>query len=291
MPMRKFRETNIIPQSSTERLLPVEVLHNGYIRQISIMHGGLSILRSGARIERNENRDYHIVIISIRGSGRFIMESGETFTLGPGSLFFSNALGQGHRHLPVSSEWELCWMHIDRNAEWLFSPVPDYEVRPCQEWDEIRGCLNSLLMEDILRQKEFGEIENLQSQLLFQYLKRALLTENYRGKQLQYLKNFNNLWNEVSLHSSKKWNLDEICDYVHLSKAQATRICNTLFHASPAEKVCDIKLKQAFALLSNLNFSVSATAELIGYESISSFSVAFKNKFGFSPKEAGKHLQ
>jgi AraC-like DNA-binding protein len=288
--MRKFRESTVIPKTSTERIIPLEITDNRYFREISIKHCGLSILRAGARIERNKDRDYHILIISMRGTGRFVMESGETFLLSPGHLFFSNAQGQGHRHIPVTDEWELCWIQVKRDVDWLISPPMDFKVQACQEWKEIWGCMHSLLTEDMLRQKEFSEIENLQSQLLFHYLKRTLLDRIYQGKKQHYFKTFNELWSEVSLHISRKWDVEEICSFLNLSKSQATRLCREMFHTSLAGKVNDIKLRHAYSLLLNFNFTVSAVAEMIGYESISSFSVAFKNKFGFSPKSTASHL-
>lgn len=282
--MRRFRESNFIPSTSTERILPEEIIDR-YLGRSGIQNGGTSILRTGAQIERNTLRPYHIVIISLRGEGKFQMEDGTQFVLEPGSIFFSHADGQGHRHGPISPEWELCWLHVDEDAEWLTSPPPDYTFRPCPESRSIGNCIDSLLEEDILRQKEFGEIEDLQSRLLFHYLRRALSAGTYRGRQLHYVKLFNNLWNAVATDVGRKWTVEDVCAYVHLSKAQATRVCRELFGQSPASKIAEIKMRHASAMLSYFNVSVSAVAESVGYESVSSFSVAFKNHFGFSPKK------
>lgn len=286
--MRSFRETTIIPKNSVERIIPIDIIHNGYFKEMGVLHCGISILRGGARIDRNKNRDYHILIISIKGSGRFLMESGESFDLLEGRYFFSDANGQGHRHVPLTNEWELVWFQIKREADWLYRSHSDYHIEFCQVWQEIYRCLISIIQEDIFRQEGFVEMENLQIQLLFHYLKRTLSTGEYKGSQLRYLNKFNTLWNEISLSIDKKWNIDEICSFLHLSKAQASRICKQMFQMSLAEKVKDIKLRHAFSLLSNFNLTVSMVAEMIGYESISSFSVAFKNKFGCSPKNITK---
>ena len=57
------------------------------------------------------------------------------------------------------------------------------------------------------------------------------------------------------------------------------------FHASPAHWIKQKRLEQAAFLLKNANKNVSEVSMEIGYESVSHFIKAYKEKYGFTPKK------
>lgn len=283
--MIKFKDSNIITKNSYELILPESLLHTGYLNKIGIVQCGISRLKKGTLISRAANRKYHILIFCLSGEGSFFMEDGSEITLKPRQYFFSNACGQGHKHYPKTEEWELCWFQIQKECKWITNEVSDYECKESSHVNEIRYCMENILSENRWRLTDYILIQELYGQLLHIYLKRELETSKYSEYQLEYLTKFNQMWTNVSHNLDQPWDIAQICNYLSLSRSHVTRLCKLFYKKAPADIVREIRLKYARSLLANLNLSVSAVAELSGYNSISSFSVAYKNYFGETPKE------
>ena len=284
--MTKFKESNLITKNSYELLLPNELISKGYLAKTGILQCGISKLRKGSVISRISNRAYHILIFSISGEGVFIMENGLEIVLHPGQLFFSNAEGQGHKHYPKTEEWELCWFWISKECRWITQDSNDYMVKSSIHHDDIRYCLEQLLNENRLKLTEYTAMQELYGQLLHLHLKREVDTSILAGYQQEYLIKFNRLWNDISQSADQPWDIQHICQYMNLSRAHVTRLCKIFYKKSPADMVREIRMKYAYSLLANLNLQVATVAELSGYNSISSFSVAFKAYFGMAPNKA-----
>lgn len=283
--MAKFREFNRIPQNSIEQFIPVHLLDKEYFKNMGILRGGISILRKGCVISRPKGREYHIVIVTLKGTGKFIMENGVELVAEQGQYFFSAADGQGHKHLPISDEWRICWIQIEKSGNWFVAPPSDYMLSKCSSFREIGNCFESIISEYSEQYRDHTTIEELQCQLLMYYVKREIDLNNYSGKNMMYLKKFNQLWHDVSINIGRPWDIETLCDYMGLSKAHLVRLCNEFYQTSPANKIKQIKMDHAYALLANLDYRVSDIAEVVGYNSVSSFSVAFKKYFHILPKD------
>lgn len=282
----EFREQSIISKASQERLFPVDLLISGYLNELRIKQCGISNLRKGSCIDRPRKRSYHILIITLEGEGEFRMDNGTRFALGKGELFFSTSGGQGHRHYPLSEEWKLCWFQIMEDASWFIPFTDDYAIKKCKCMDEIVHCMDCITDEQITHNEDYSAIQNLQSQLLYRYLKRTLSQSAMSTREVQCISRFNELWNEIYKTPSENWNTEEIARFMNMSRAQANRLCQRYFGIAPAEKAREIKLSIAYSLLYNLDYSVAYVAEVVGYSSIPAFTVAFSRMFGITPGEA-----
>ena len=283
---RNFREQNIISNESRERLFPVDLLLSGYLNELKIRQCGISSLRKGSVIDRPSHRPYHIMIITITGQGEFIMDDGTAFTLGKGEMFFSKSDGQGHRHYPVSDEWRLCWFQINDDASWIIPFTNDYTIKKCEYTEEIVHCMGCITEEQITQNEDYSAIQNLQSQLLYRYLKRTLSQSALSRREAACVSRFNELWNEIYRNPGDDWNTDVIARFMNMSRSQSNRLCQKYFGISPAEKAREIKLSIAYSFLYNLDYSVAQVAEAVGYSSIPAFTVAFSRMFGITPGEA-----
>lgn len=283
--MAHFREFNRIPQNSTEQFIAVSLLDKEYFKSVGLVRAGISTLRKGCVISRPKQRGYHIVIITLQGNGKFILENGVELVSERGQYFFSAAQGQGHRHIPLSEEWKICWLHIEESKNLFISPPSDYALAKCNSFKEIGDCFESIIQEHSNQYREYERISELQCHLLTYYIKRTVDLNTYSGAHLYYLKKFNNLWHEISMNIQETWDIPTLCSYMGLSKAHLVRLCNEFYNTSPATKVRQIKMDHAYALLMNFDSRVADVAEAVGYNSISSFSVAFKNYFKILPKE------
>ena len=283
--MRTFKDFNRIPKSSIEQFLPLSFLNQEYFKTMGIITGGISLLSKGTVISREKSRGYHILILTISGTGKFIMENGIEYVTDSGQLFFSASDGQGHRHLPVSEKWEICWLQIDRNNNWLISHPDDYLISKSIQATYIVNCFKTIISEYSQQTKNYTTIAELTGQLLLQYIRREIDMTDYSGRNVGYLKSFNRLWSEISKNISYPWDTDAVCEYMNLSKAHLHRLCREFYKMSPMAKIKQIKFEQAYSFLVHLHYTVTEVAELMGYQSTSSFSVAFKNHFNIRPSD------
>ncbi len=283
--MAKFRDLNHFSHTTKEEFLPVHLLTDGILGKMHIWAGGHSMLSKGSEIIREQDRPFHIMIISLSGKGKFVMEDGSEFTLSPGEFFFSSSCGQGHRHSPLTDTWELCWIQIRKDASWLVNVPKDYTKSQSVCSAEIHDCFKSIIREEEAQRAGYNFIQELTSQLLIEYIKRELNLSSYSGRSMDYLKRFNELWRCVAANVSQKWNLDELCAYMNMSRAHLIRLCRDYYGMTPTAKVHQIKMSHANSMLRTLGYTVSEVAEEIGYESLSAFTSAFRKFYGFTPSQ------
>jgi AraC-like DNA-binding protein len=289
--MRIVKDYNRIPQSCTERFIPAGALVNTIFAAMGIRIGGITTAREGFFIKRPGNRDYHILIVTISGEGIFRMEDEQTALSGPGDIYFSNAGGQGHEHLSGKKPWIFLWLQFRHECNWLIPPFTDWGIvrGNSQEnaW-KLHSILESILNEELYIHEARNRLQQLYAELFMLYLQRELhIPQNIRlGRHHAKL---NQLWQNITTSPGKVWRLEEMSKFSGISRAQLSRVCMALYNKSPGEKVREIKLEHAQALLRHFDCQVWEVAELVGYENTSNFSAAFKKYFGYSPREtAGK---
>ncbi len=78
--------------------------------------------------------------------------------------------------------------------------------------------------------------------------------------------------------------LPMLCAHFHISKSQLSQLFKECTGKSIMQYFSDLKMREAKKLLRETNHSVGEIAEKLGYTSIHSFSRAFKNATGFSPR-------
>lgn len=82
-----------------------------------------------------------------------------------------------------------------------------------------------------------------------------------------------------------RWNIDEICSDMNISRTYFHRIYFSAFGVTCMQDVIDSRLAFAGDLLVNTDFSVSRIAEMCGYDSDSYFMRQFKKHLGCTPSE------
>lgn len=89
--------------------------------------------------------------------------------------------------------------------------------------------------------------------------------------------------------SNSDLNVDMIAQKVGLSRSQLHRKMRELMGVSPSEFIRNIRLEQAARLLGRHETGISDIAYAVGFNSLGSFSKAFKQHFGMSPTEYSRH--
>ena len=91
---------------------------------------------------------------------------------------------------------------------------------------------------------------------------------------------------ESNVHSNLK--LEEIAFLCNMSLSTFKRHFTNEYNEPPGKWLQDKRLQKAKDLLQNGDLKASDIYLNIGYNNLSNFSVAFKNKFGFSPSQLSK---
>lgn len=94
------------------------------------------------------------------------------------------------------------------------------------------------------------------------------------AQQVQEFLN-NNLNRDISL--------DELAESIHISKYYLCRQFKQVFGVSPMQYHLDSRISRAKWLLASTQLSISTIAEMVGFQSIYSFSRAFKKRENVSP--------
>lgn len=80
---------------------------------MKIKQGGYGILDDTFWVQRMSRRGFHVVVLTLSGKGKYLMEDGTEHTAKPGEAFISNAMGQGHHEETVGPiPWEMIWLTI-----------------------------------------------------------------------------------------------------------------------------------------------------------------------------------
>ena len=90
----------------------------------------------------------------------------------------------------------------------------------------------------------------------------------------------------ISAHYSYPITVEDIADYVGLSRSHLFRSFETVLQISPKEYLSQFRIKQACYLLRHSNLSITAIANSVGFESSLYFSKAFKKVKHIPPRES-----
>lgn len=286
--MKYYREIVNEPLRFDKRHLSSRVIEVKPFGNAKLKQGGYGVLDSSFWLQRISNRGFHVVIITLSGIGRIIMEDETELILKEGDTFLSNSKGQGHHEETYGDKpWEMIWFTVyDSTPRFIFE-INDYSVVKINHLQNLKEYfLNIFKEETYFDYKSLNAIE-LYEELFFITLERALgwteSNENKRNRQKLAA-----LWETVSKTISEPWHSDALCKEVGLSRAHLSRLCKELYSLAPGEKVREIKMGQAKVLLNNSTLSITQIAEYIGYENISTFSTAFSSYFKASPREYKK---
>jgi AraC-like DNA-binding protein len=75
---------------------------------------------------------------------------------------------------------------------------------------------------------------------------------------------------------------------MHIDRTALFRRVKAQYGQSPSELLREARLKRAFELLSSRVGNVTEVAYAVGFESMSSFARAFRQRFGVAPSTVGR---
>lgn len=146
----------------------------------------------------------------------------------------------------------------------------------------------------ILRQIQF-EYRNRQphSEEMTDLLIRRLLIETERNITQQFgILQQSELYDSMSSirvrmlsYCYEEWNMDKLCNMVHLGRSQFYYYYKKFFYTSPKEELLQARIDRAKYLLTNRKLRINEVAEQSGFKNIYHFTRYFKKECGMTPSK------
>lgn len=280
------RETIHEPEAGKNNLhLSSRALEAQPFQRARFKQGGYGILNDDFWIWRTASKGFWAFVFTLSGKGTIIMEDGTKINVEKGDLFISSPTGQGHyEETPDGDNWEMIWVTVWEDSPTFSPPVEDYIMKKFSNADVLRDTILGVIREENYNDGRSDDALFYYEELFLIHLSRAIGMEEdklaFRHRQELSL-----LWAQVSGSISSTWDLEALSRESGYSKSHLTRICQELYGKTPGKMVDEIRMKQAKVLLLNSVQSIDSISSYLGYSTLSSFSYAFKEYYGVSPRE------
>lgn len=116
--------------------------------------------------------------------------------------------------------------------------------------------------------------------LIMQFLYRKSADYIDFDKQTEWVNKLNKAMKTPEFLS---YNVADLCNLLHYSRMQLSRIFKNKFGTTPHQFLIDHKLRYAQNLLITTDMKVIDIAEFVGFTNLSSFNTYFKNTYGITP--------
>lgn len=230
-------------------------------------------------------RDHYLIHHIIAGKGRLRVRQ-TTFELQAGDSFLIYPDTEVSYTADENEPWEYAWVGFNGSDAPIILKATDFTPsRPViTNTPYGKELTHQLLHIYEVRGNDFESAVEMTGRLytaLAVFLKGAGHTpvqnnyHTYVQKAIEY----------IAAHYSYPITVEDIADYVGLSRSHLFRSFETVLQTSPKEYLSQFRIKQACYLLRHSNLSVTAIANSVGFESSLYFSKAFKKIKQMPPRE------
>jgi AraC-like DNA-binding protein len=128
---------------------------------------------------------------------------------------------------------------------------------------------------------------------LAQYLSMSILREfepqeGYESNRDKF--KMRELWEVVNANPQDHWTVPRMSEQMNVSVRQFQRMMKEHFQLTAEQMLARIRMEKAKELLIASDLTMARIAERIGYESVYSFSKAFKRYFEMTPRALSKQM-
>jgi AraC family transcriptional regulator of arabinose operon len=233
--------------------------------------------------ERKEGIEEFILIYCIDGKG-VIELAGEKYSMKINEVFCIPSR-VGHRYYADHQDpWSILWVHFKGTNTHIFPLIEKRIIHvETSEANDRLQLLFSLLIGVLERNYTLGNFiytSQLLSVILSEIYFREKVSDN--DKQNQHLTKairfmYSNVYNMMTL--------DDLADYMKLSKSYLNNIFERYVHRSPVDFYIHLKMKQACNLFKMSDMLVYEVSKKLGYQDPYYFSRIFKKVIGVSPRD------
>lgn len=234
-------------------------------------------------------RDHYLIHYIISGCGCYQV-NGQRFSLGAGDCFLVYPNTEVLYHAAGDNPWEYAWVGFTGSDASMILKATDFSP----EHPYICGipCGNSVHRQILhiydARGNEFEHAVEMAGRLytmlaLFMHSAVRTRSQNSVNSYVQKGIEF------ISANYSYAITVEDIADYVGVSRSHLFRSFESVVGQSPKEYLTDFRMKQACYLLEHSGLSVTAIANSLGFDNSLYFSKTFHKQKGMSPKEFREH--
>lgn len=305
--IKSIRNRIILPAGCHERFLPLEHPAVLALAEMGVCLSGLSRLRRGYEISYARPLS-HMVIGTVAGAGWF--RSGHAnWQLKPNTLLLAPP-GEPLAFGIAQDEWEIVWFYLRDLPRWaaLKGRGPARFHTPLAA--RLHSALGGLLHESgwastpPATTDAIGNVTRpgrrsasakpapapaslragrLCCELVRLYLDEALANETTPEDEWRH--RLDELWRAVNAHPERPWQVPDLCAHLHVSPATLQRLVKRSEGFAPRQMVIRIRIETAQRLLAHTRYPIQIIAQQVGYADQFSFSTAFKQVTGLSPRQ------
>ncbi len=230
-------------------------------------------------------RDHYLIHHVIAGKGclsvnrkTYALSGGDSFLIYPGAEVSYTA--------DAKEPWEYAWVGFNGSDAPILLKATDFTpdhpvIAKTPYGSEIAHQMRHIYD---LRGNDFESAVEMTGRL-YTTLALYLKGSNHTPVQNNYHTYVQKAIAYIAANYSYPITIEDIADYVGLSRSHLFRSFETVLQVSPKEYLTQFRIKQACYLLQNSSLSVTAIANSVGFDSSLYFSKAFKKAKGVSPRE------
>ena len=253
---------------------------------IYLEYCGYEQCESGFKVKEHKRENYVIHVI-VEGKGVFYLRN-KKYELGKGKVFLIYPGEPITYQADEKEPWYYMWIGFRgyRCEEYLthmgFSKEnPIVEI---QETKQIQECIMN-----ILKAKELTIEDEVVRMSQFLQIMAFFMKENRIKEKGPTPNSPSSVYVEyavkyIQMHYKEKIKIDKIANLIGISRSYLTRIFKKEFQISPQEYLIQLRLEDAAHMLKSTAEPIHVIALQCGYTDALSFSKAFKQQYGMSPK-------
>ncbi|MDD2979672.1 MAG: AraC family transcriptional regulator [Hespellia sp.] len=231
-------------------------------------------------------RDHYSIHHVISGEGHYTV-GGRTYHLRAGDTFILYPNAEVQYMADVSNPWEYAWVGFKGNDAGSILYATDFSnghpvIEQKVPGDLIKTQLNQIFE---LRGNNYEDAVAMAGALytlLAGFMRYADKKDSEKDLQFTYMEKAKDY---IETSYSYPITVEEIAEYVGVSRSHLYRSFQTYMHQSPKEYLTQFRLKRACHLLKETQLSIASIAYSVGFENNLYFSKAFKLQKKTSPSQ------
>ncbi len=277
-PIQNISNHVIIPKTCRERFVPLVGPALAPLRDLGVESAGVSDLVAPFRIART-SPNFHVAIFTLGGRAAW-RTAHEHGSFQPGTLWWAPA-GTGYEYwAQAQSTWRVVWFHLRRQTR----GAAELLSRQSSHGQRIAEACAGLLAELHHTSSGSDRAARAYAEILIVLLQRELRSGT-RTEPTAQTRRLEAVFQRVEENLQHPWRVDELAKELHVSLVHFHRLVSRAYGTSPLALINALRMRQAREYLLQTDYKLQHIAELVGFQTPFSFSRAFKQHTGSSPRE------
>jgi AraC-like DNA-binding protein len=274
-----------IPEGCRDQHLPMAPDFARIFGESGIRGMGIHEMSSGYEIVRRPV-NWHLGLITYEGEAQWETQK-ESGVMKTGDLWIVSSR-LAHRYT-CSSNWKFISIALTEMEGFAHFEKKVTHNKFLGNLEHLKNTMEAYLFESTIMDNE----KNITAEPLAHFISRVILRE------LQPMESYDSnrerlrmreLWEVVNANPGDHWTVPRMSDQLNVSVRQFQRMMKTHFESTAEKMLTRIRMEKAKELLIASDLPMAKVADRIGYESVYSFSKAFKRYFNTTPGALSKQM-